>query len=607
MLSPALPSVYLSLVHNPALLTPQLHIAPLSKTANKKRLGFCRLSGKEAALSGNRVGSDNFEHPDEGCCGGESVSGLSDGEELVRGLQSSSRLREVRKLHSAILKVFGYSNVYVVNNLVSAYLKYGKLVDARKLFDEMPEPNVVTWTALINGCLGLGYETEAFQLFGDFLETGIRPNAKTYVCALNLCGRRADLALGRQIHARVVKGSWRSLIVNSAVVNFYAQSGELSCAFSSFDEMVEKDVICWTTIISACARQGRGEEAFDMFSQMLAGGFSPNEFTVCSVLKACGEERALRLGRQLHGALVKKIYQDDVFVGTSLVGMYSKCGQIEDSRRAFNAMRKRNTVTWTSIIAGYARKGFGHEAISLFRVMKRRNIFGNDLTIVSTLRACGSVEALLTGKEVHAQIVKNSLQRNTYIGSTLVWFYCKCGEYETGFTVLQQMPERDAVSWTAMISGCANLGHEPEALEFLKEMLGEGVEPNPFTYSSALKACANLEAIHQGKLIHSSLNKTPAVSNVFVGSALINMYAKCGYMTEALRVFDSMPERNLVSWKAMIVACARSGLCREALQLLYRMQKEGIGVDEYIVTAVLSACGDIEWEENPVESCVQSS
>lgn len=154
------------------------------------------------------------------------------------------------------------------------------------------------------------------------------------------------------------------------------------------------------------------------------------------------------------------------------------------------------------------------------------------------------------------------------------------------------MPIRDVVSWTAMISGCAHLGHEYEALEYLKEMLGEGVAPNPFTYSSALKACAKLEDIERGKLIHSSISKTPALSNVFVGSALINMYAKCGHLPEAIQIFDNMPEKNLVSWKAMIVAYAKNGNCGEALKLMYRMQVEGIEVDDYILATVLTACGE---------------
>lgn len=165
------------------------------------------------------------------------------------------------------------------------------------------------------------------------------------------------------------------------------------------------------------------------------------------------------------------------------------------------------------------------------------------------------------------------------------------------------MPLRDVVSWTAIISGCAHLGHESEAIELLKEMMEDGVEPNAFTYSSALKACANLETVLHGQLVHSSANKSPAMSNVYVGSALIYMYAKCGYVTEASQVFDSMPERNLVSWKAMIVGYARNGHCQEALKLMYRMQAEGFELDDYIVATVLTACGDLEWDMDPSFEC----
>ncbi|KAE8701739.1 Pentatricopeptide repeat-containing protein [Hibiscus syriacus] len=528
-----------------------------------------------------------------------SVSRSVRSDELAALLQSCSNVRHVRRAHAIVLKSLKYPETYVENNLISSYIRFGKIVEARKVFDKVTERNVVSWTAMINGYSKLGSDDEALRLFGDSISSGVQGNGKMFVCVMNLCSRRGDFELGRQIHGCILKASLRNLIVDSAVIYFYTQCGELFKAFRVFHGMAKKDVVCWTAMITACSQQGYGEEAFSLFSRMLSDGFSPNEFTVCSVLKACGEQKALRSGRQLHGAIIKKMFKNDVFVGSSLVDMYAKCGEILDARIVFDGMRSRNTVTWTSIIAGYARKGLGEDAISLFRVMKRRNIIANNLTVVSILRACGSVMDLLMGKEVHAQIVKKSIQMNMYIGSTLVWFYCKCGEYDIASKVLQQMPLRDVVSWTAMISGCASLGHEVEALEFLKEMMEEGVEPNSFTYSSALKACAKLGAVTKGKLIHSFANKTPAFSNVFVGSALIHMYAKCGFISEAFRVFDSMPERNLVSWKAMIMGYARNGLCQEALQLMYQMEAEGFVVDDYILATVLSACGDIELDEDP--------
>lgn len=611
MLSPTLLSTGISFSLSQLPPPPLLAIQPFKlpetrKSSNSKHhkqwnTGYfrCLSCENESALNNFHFSNDFsgfLENPDAELPDTQSLSQSLCPSSLGLWLRSSWSLNDVKRIHGVVLKCLTYTETYVHNNLICAYLRFEELSRARNVFDEMPLRNVVSWTAIIDGYLSFGFDDEALSLFNDSIQDGVRPNEKMFVCVLNICSKRKDFELGRQIHACVVKGSSSNMIVDSSIVKFYAQCGDLSGAFRKFDEMSNCDVVCWTTMITACSQQGNGKEAISLFSRMLNEGFSPNEFTVCGVLKACGEEKELNFGRQLHGAIVKKMYKNDVFIGTSLVDMYAKCGQIVDSRNVFNRMRHRNTVTWTSIIAGYARKGLGEEAIKLFRTMKKRNIFANNLTIVNILRACGSIRDSLLGREVHAQIIKNSVETNLYLGSTLVWFYCRFGEYSNAIKVLQQMPLRDVFSWTAIISGCAHLGLESEALEFLREMIEEGVEPNSFTYSSALKACAKLEAVLQGRLIHSSANKTPSMSNVFVGSALIYMYAKCGYVAEAFQVFDSMPERNLVSWKSMIVGYARNGLCREALKLMYRMQAEGFEVDDYILTTVLTACGDVEFD-----------
>ncbi|CAL1408935.1 unnamed protein product [Linum trigynum] len=507
-------------------------------------------------------------------------------------LQSCRTVEEVKTVHAVSFRCSRSSFVYVNNNLITAYAKLGGLDHARQTFDEMPQRNVVSWTAMIDGYVNAGLDDEALGLLIECIENGTRANGKTFVCGLNLCSRRLDFDLGRQVHASILKGNWRNLIVDSAIVHFYAKLGDMDSAFAAFEGMVDRDVVCWTTMIAACSQRGHGTEAFVLLSRMLKSGLSPNEFTVCSVLKACGEERTLKLGRQLHGAIVKKMWQDDVYTGSSLVDMYAKCGEILDSSKVFSAMRRKNTVSWTAIIAGYAREGLGEEAISLFRLMQRRNVGTNNLTTVSILKACGSIGALMTGKEVHARIIKDSFQSNEYIGSSLVWFYCRCGDWHAASKVFQQMSLHSVVSWTAMISGFADLGHEAEALELLKEMMEEGVEPNSFTYSSALKACAGLEAVLQGRSIHSFANKSQGMHNVYVATALVHMYAKCGYLPDAIQVFDGMPERNLVSWKSMITGYTENGLFEQALRLMYRMEEEGLDVDGYVSANVFGALGE---------------
>ncbi|OIW18947.1 hypothetical protein TanjilG_09141 [Lupinus angustifolius] len=472
-------------------------------------------------------------------------------------LRSCYNVKEIGMIHAVVLKRFRDSIIYVDNNLICSYLRLGKLAQARRVFDGMSRRNTVTWTAMIDGYLNFNLVDEAFMLFQDSTKHGVQENSTMFVCFMNLCPKRMDLKLGKQIHARVLKSNWRNLIVNNIVIHFYAKCGEISSAFQTFDCMAERDLVCWTTMITACSQHGLGHEALLMLSQMLGDGFLPNEYTICSALKACGENKALKFGTQLHGALVKKICKIDVFIGTSLLGMYAKCGETVNSKKVFDRMRIRNTATWTSIISGYARNGLGEEAISVFRLMMRRKVHVNKLTIVSVMMACGSIKALLFGREVHAQVIKSINHTNLHIGSTLVWFYCKCKEYSHAIKVLQHMPFRDVVSWTAIISGCAKLGLKSEALEWLQEMMEEGVLPNSYT-------------------------------------SLISMYVKCGNVADAFQVFDNMPKRNLVSWKAMILGYVRNGQYKEALKLMYRMEVAGFVVDDYIHANVFTACGGID-------------
>ncbi|XXG39074.1 hypothetical protein AAC387_Pa01g0127 [Persea americana] len=609
--------------HLPQLQPPQfpfppkpLHSPPPSKQKKKHRKTLknpclsCQISSVYSQIE-NPIQTFAFtEDPDAKSSSSSCSSSIQQSlhpNVLADMLESCSGVKEARRIHSVIVKEFGSSGIFVNNNLISVYVKLGQVTYARRVFDKMSQRDVVSWTAMLNGYLKAGLDDEFRMLFVEMVGNCVRVNAFTCVCVLKMCGRSLDFELGEQIHACILKGRWNNLIVDNALASFYAQCGDLSSALNVFERTPKRDVVSWTSVITAWARHGHGEEALSMFSQMQIDGFSPNEFTICSTLKACGDEKALKFGRQLHCCIIKKMFNSDVFVGSSLVHMYVKCGQVSDARILFDKMLRRNTVTWTSMIAGYAQNGYGEEAIKLFQRMKRRRIFANSLTVVSIISACGLVGSLDMGKEVHAQILKNSIEKNMYIGSTLVWLYCKCGEYVYATNVLENMPMRDVVSWTAIISGHARHGHGSEALEFLNDMLLDGVDPNPYTYSSALKACAKQEAVNPGKWIHAFVNKTRAISNVYVGSSLIDMYFKCGYFEDAFRVFDQMPERNLVSWKVMIVGYARTGHCQEALKLMYRMQVEGIKVDDFILAAVLNACGDVELEtECPSACCLQS-
>ncbi|XP_078444505.1 pentatricopeptide repeat-containing protein At4g18520, chloroplastic-like [Wolffia australiana] len=527
---------------------------------------------------------------------GPSSSQHEDYSFLVPMIQLCSDEKELKRVHSMVIKLFVSPSSFLYNNLICAYLRFRRIDDARKLFDQMPERTIVSWTAILNGYQQLGKESEFAILFKDMIDSGVLPNSLTYVCILNFCSKIMDYALGRILHASIIKGNWRNLILDSALLYFYVQCGDLDSALALFDGMPKKDVVCFTTMISAFAQHGQAAISLSMFSQMQHLSLLPNEFTVATILKACGDEGALKQGTQIHAAVVKRMFKDDVFVGSSLVFMYAKCGEVADARRVFDQMPRRNTVTWTSMIGGYTQNGFPEEAVELFRKMKSRRIFANDLTVVGVLGALGSMRSLLLGKEIHALILKSSRQSSIHISSRLIWFYCQCGEYGYASIVLDELPEKDVIPWTAMITGHTNSGLGSEALNLLNQMVLEGITPNSFTYSSVLKACARLEDVSQGKEIHAAVKKSRSLKNLFVGNSLVSLYMKCGLPDDALKVFDSLPERNFVSWKAMIIGYAKNGLCDEALKFMYRMQAEGFEVDDYIYSTVLTSCGDLPCE-----------
>uniref|UniRef100_UPI0040747504 Synthetic PPR-DYW protein n=1 Tax=synthetic construct TaxID=32630 RepID=UPI0040747504 len=349
-------------------------------------------------------------------------------------------------------------------------------------------------------------------------------------------------------------------------------------------------VFSWNSKIRGYARNGQPEEALSLYSQMRRSGIKPDNYTFPFVLKACASLSSLKEGKQIHGHVIKSGFESDVYVQSALIDMYAKCGELEDARKVFDEMPERNVVSWNAMISGYAQNGQSEEALELFREMQQEGIKPSEFTFCSVLSACASLGSLEMGKQIHGYVIKSGFESIVFVGNALIDMYAKCGSIEDARKVFDEMPERTVVSWTAMISGYAQNGQSEEALELFREMQREGVKPDEVTLPSVLSACANLGALEQGKQIHAYVIKSGFESDVFVGSALIDMYAKCGSIEDARKVFDKMPERDVVSWNAMIAAYAQHGHGKEALQLFQQMQQEGVKPSEVTFTSILSAC-----------------
>ncbi|KAJ7528001.1 hypothetical protein O6H91_16G079800 [Diphasiastrum complanatum] len=432
---------------------------------------------------------------------------------------------------------------------------------------------------------------EALHMLELMVQQTTKPPIHAYVCLLKGCSRRKALAEGKQVHALIVQSVLDSnILLANTLVRMYSKCGSVLHAHKVFSNMPQHDVYSWTAIISAYADSGEVEEAINLFHQMQETGLAPDKVLFVPLLKACARLAALEQGRQLHSDIIRRGFQSDVIVGSTLVNMYAKCGCTEDARELFDNMSERNVVSWNAMIAGYAQNGLAKEALALYEQMKQEGVQPDNVTFALLLNACASLAALEQGKLLHSEIIKRGFQLDVVVANTLVDMYAKCGCTEDARELFDNMSERNVVSWTAMIAGYAQNGLGKEALALYEQMKQGGMQPNHVTFVLLLNACASLAALEQGKQLHSEIIKRGFQSDVVVGSTLVDMYAKCGCTEDARELFDNMSERNVVSWTAMIAGYAQNGLAQEALALFEQMQREGTKPNEVTYISVLSAC-----------------
>lgn len=242
------------------------------------------------------------------------------------------------------------------------------------------------------------------------------------------------------------------------------------------------------------------------------------------------------------------------------------------------------------MIAGYSQNDRGEEAIRLFGEMQREGMKPNQRSFTSVISMCGQLCALERGKQVHGYVVRTGFESNAILLNAMIDMYCKCESMESAWQMFDENPERDIVSWTAMVAGYVQSGNAEEALKLFSQMRKAGIEPDTVLFPIVLSASANLTALEHGKQVHGYIIRAGTESNVFVASALVHMYGKCGNSKDAKMVFDNMDERNVVSWNTIISGYAQNGPAREALKLFEQMIQAGQKPNHVTFIGVLTAC-----------------
>ena len=503
-------------------------------------------------------------------------------------------LNRGRKIHDHILQEgLVHKYIYIGSSLISLYVKCGEISKAQEVFDELPIRNVVSWTSLISGYVQCEHAEKALNLFDQMRYDGISPNELTFSCALKACGNIQLVRKGEEIHAEIQGSLENDVLLGTSLVDMYAKCGFLEKAREVFEMLKSRDVVAWTTLITAYRQHGLWEESLYCFEKMQCDGLRPNIVTLICILKVCGSARALDKGEKIHLQIIREsLLEKDVLVGNALVDMYAKCGEIAKAREVLRDLPIQDVVSWSALIAGYAQLEKYDDALECFEQMKSEGVSPNEVTFISVLKACGNDKAIDIGKQVHSEILSRGyLKGNIMLGNTLVDMYAKCGSLTKAHQVLENLPVQNVVSWNALITGYAQQERFEEALYCFERMQSEGISPDTITFICMLKVHGNTCNIDKGKQIHEEMMDRGLIGTVDVlGNALVDMYAKCGVLGKAQQMLGELPIQDAVPWNALVTEYTKQGQFYEALNCFERMENEGLSPDKITFLCVLSAC-----------------
>ncbi|XP_010255012.1 PREDICTED: pentatricopeptide repeat-containing protein At1g20230-like [Nelumbo nucifera] len=449
----------------------------------------------------------------------------------VKACAASAHLANAMQIHEDAIR-FGFSSDLLLGNaLIDMYGKCNFFQGARKVFDEMPTKDVISWTSISACYVNCGLPGEALQVVRAMGSTGMKPNSVTVSSILPAISDLKYLNLGREIHGFVLRnGMSQNVFVTSGLVDMYANCFSLHQAQLVFDNMSKRDIVSWNVIITAhfsnggcekavnlfhrmrsegvnlnsaswnavisgCIQHGKTEQALYLLAQMQDSGFKPNHVTIASLLPACTNLESLRGGKQIHAYSFRHRFIEDIMIATAMILMYAKCGDLELSQRVFSELPRRDTVAWNTIIMANSMHGNGKEALLLFQKMIDSGIKPNSVTFTGVLSGCS-----------HSQLVQEAHSI----------FYSMSGNY---------LIEPDADHYSCMVDVLSRSGYLEEAYEFIQKM---PIEPTASAWGALLGACRVYKNVELGQVAANKLfeiePENPGnyilLSNIFVSAKM---------------------------------------------------------------------------------------
>ncbi|XP_057974481.1 pentatricopeptide repeat-containing protein At1g03540 [Malania oleifera] len=491
------------------------------------------------------------------------------------------------QIHCHIIKSGLVTDRFVGNSLLAVYFKLGAdFLETRRVFDGLIVKDVISWTSMVSGYVQLGKPRDSLELFWEMLDFGVEPNGFTLSASIKACSQLGEVKLGQCFHGAVLRRGFDSNgVISSALIDMYGRNRCLKDARRLFDELLEPDVICWTSVISAHTRNDLYAEALGFFYLMQRTyGLSPDGFTFGTILTACGNLGRLKQGKEVHAKIIVTGICGNVVVESSLVDMYGKCGLVYEAQCVFDRMPKKNSVSWCALLGGYCQNGDFASVIKLFRKMDKGDLY----SFGTVLRACAGLAAVGQGKEVHCQYLRQGSWRDIIVESALVDLYAKCGCIDFAHRIFMQMPVKNLITWNSMICGFAQNGRGEEALRIFGDMVKEGTKPDYISFVGVLFACSHAGLVHQGREYFTSMTEEYKIkAGIEHYNCMVDLLGRAGLLEEAENLIEKTDFRNDSSlWAVLLGACTT---CTSSVTAEHIAKKMMILEPDYHLSYVLLA------------------
>ncbi|KAG0489033.1 hypothetical protein HPP92_007844 [Vanilla planifolia] len=482
--------------------------------------------------------------------------------------------------------------------LLNCYAHCGRLWESKWLFSKIIDRNIFLWKSVIVEFYRAGQFEEILRLYDILKLYRIGIDSSNITFSLKGCAELKNAVTGRAIHADSLKvGLNIDKFVASSIIRLYCLCGKIDEGYRAFTEILDKDVVAYTSMITGCAMFPglNANMAFEITSDMHRRGLCANRVTLVSLLRVAGHLEALREGQAAHCfAMRRGISFLDEALGTAIVDMYARCGALDLAASVFRQMEKTCTALWNALISGLILWGKSAEALKVYGNMEKdQKIFPDSITLSNLIAVCADLDFLYRAKDIHGYLIRQEILLDLPLVTSLIDLYFKGGKVHHANKLFAEIMVRDTILYDVMISGYIQNNKTDHAIQTFQRMLQEGINPNSTTILILLSAFSDATDTRLGKWIHAFTIRHSLNLSFDVCNQILQMYAKWGCLETARMLFESIARKDLVSWTVMMMAYVNHGYADKAFLLFHKMQQSGEKPDSITLITLLKAHNEI--------------